>query len=220
MGEPSASAGQVTWLDWLPIPALILASDGSAVAVNPAWRALLPGVSNADRWLEAAEPPFRPVLGARLRLAATTGEPGHTDCQVTGPRGSRWSRWWWHPAPSQRLVVCVAVLDDGPASEALPVRGDTADLPAQENIWAAPGIRMSPEQAMSAIQRIFDAGMALEPVASLLDGPLATLALHAMADLDELVHHIRSAILEQQSRTMAPPKNGTTSPALDEGNPG
>ncbi|MGE5287172.1 MAG: hypothetical protein ACM3ML_08230 [Micromonosporaceae bacterium] len=219
MGELSASAGQVTWLDWLPIPALILSSEGSAVAANQAWDALLPGASDADRWLEAVEPPFRTALWARLRLAAAAGEPGHTDCQVTGPHGSQWSRWWWHPAPPQRLVICVAVLDDGPAGAAPLARGDAAGLPAPENIAAAPGVRMSPDQAMSTIQRIFEAGMALESAASLLDGPLATLALHAMDDLDQLVHHIRSAILKQQDRTTAPPENHTTSPALDEGNP-
>lgn len=205
MGEPSASPGQATWLGWLPIPALILASDGSTVAVNPAWATLWPEAADGDRWLEAVQPPFRSALSARLRLAAATGEPGHADCQVTGPHGSRWSRWWWHPAPPHSLVVCVAVLDDGPASAALPGRGDTPDLPAQGHPVAAPGISVSADHATAVIHRIFEAGLALESAASLLDGPLAALALHALDDLDQLVHHIRSAVLEQRTHPASPP---------------
>lgn len=205
MGEPSASPGQVSWLGWLPIPALILASDGSAVAVSPAWATLWPQAADGDRWPEAVQPPFRSALTARLRLATATGEPGHADCQVTGPHGSRWSRWWWHPAPPHSLVVCVAVLDDGPASAALPVRGDTPDLPTQGHAWTAPDIRISADHAMAVIHRIFEAGLALESAASLLDGPLATLVLRALDDLDQLVHHIRSAVLAQQTHPATPP---------------
>ena len=205
MGEPSASPGQVTWLGWLPIPALILASDGSTVAVSPAWATLWPEASDGDRWLEAVEPPFRSALRARLRLAIATGEPGHADCQVTGSDGSRWSRWWWHPAPPNSLVVCVAVIDDGPASAALPVRGETPDLPAQGHPVAAPAISISADHAMTVIHRIFEAGLALESAVSLLDGPLATLVLRALDDLDQLVHHIRSAVLEQRTHPATPP---------------
>jgi PAS domain-containing protein len=127
MGRPFASPEQETWLGLIPLPAFILAADGPPVAANPAWATML--ASDGDRWLDVVEPPFRPALEARLRLAVATGEPGSADCQVTGPRGGRWSRWWWGPVPPQSLIVCVGVIDDGQAS-ALPGRDDTPDPPA------------------------------------------------------------------------------------------
>jgi hypothetical protein len=205
MGEPSASPGQATWLGWLPIPALILASDGSTVAVNPAWATVLPEASDGGRWLEAVEPPFRSALQARLRLAAAAGEHGHADFRVTGPHGSRWSRWWWHPAPPQSLVVCVAVIDDGPAGASPPVHADTPDLPAHAPARAAPHLKISTDHATAAIHRIFAAGLALQSAASLLDGPPALLVRHALDDLDQLVHHIRSAVFEQRTHPVTPP---------------
>jgi hypothetical protein len=200
MGEPSASPEQATWLGWLPLPALILAGDGSAVAVNPAWATVL--ASDGDRWLEVIEPPFRSALGARLRLAAAAGEPGSADCRVTGPRGSRWSRWWWHPVPPHSLVVCVGVTEGGQASAALPVPGHPPGPPAPGRPGAAPGINA--ERAMAVINRIFEAGLALESAASMLEGPLATLAQRAVDDLDQLVRQIRDAVYGSQTRPADP----------------
>jgi hypothetical protein len=123
MGEASVPPGQASWLGWVPLPALMLAADGSAVAVNPAWAAVLPVAADGDGWIEAVERPFRPALWARLRLAVAAGEPGSADCRVTGPDGGRWSRWWWHPVPPQNLVVCVGVIGDGRAGMARPGAG-------------------------------------------------------------------------------------------------
>jgi hypothetical protein len=204
MGETPAPPGQGTWLGWFPIPALILASDGSTSAVNPEWATVLPVASDGAGWLEAVEPPFRSALRARLRLACVAGEAGHADCQVTGPHGSRWSRWWWHPAPPQSLVVCVAVIDDGQASAALPKRGDTRDPPAEALARAAPDIRISTDLAMAVIHRIVEAGLALESAASLLGGPMAASVLRTINDLDHVVHDIRSAVFEPRTRPATP----------------
>jgi len=203
MSGPPTPPGQQTWVNWLPLPALILAADGSAVAANPAWASAL--AADGDRWLDAVEPPFRRVLEARLRLAVAASEPGRADCQVTGPRGSQWSRWWWHPVPPQNLVVCVDVIGDGQASAALPARSNTPDPPARAGGQDACGTRISADLATAAIGRIFEAGLALESAASLLEGPLASLAQHALEDLDQLVHHIRSAVFRQQTNSAPPP---------------
>jgi len=204
MGEPPVSPEQATWLGWLPLPALILASDGSVVAVNAAWAGEL--ASEGNRWLDAVEPPFRPALRARLRLAVAVGEPGSADCRVTGPGGGRWSRWWWHPIPPHSLVVCVAVMEDGPAGAVMSAGAQTPGLPAQVPSPAAPKASISADLGLAVIKRVFEAGLALESAASLLEGPLASLAQHALADLDQLVHHIRSAVLQQQQgRPTAPP---------------
>jgi hypothetical protein len=109
MGEFWASPEQSTWLGWIPIPALIVAADGSALAVNPAWAAVLPVTPEGDGWVEAVEPAFRSMLRARLRLAVAAGEPGGLDCRVSGRRGSRWSRWWWHPAHDELVQQLLAL---------------------------------------------------------------------------------------------------------------
>jgi hypothetical protein len=87
MAEPPASPGLESWLGWLPIPVLVLAADGSAIAANAAWATVAPVATGGEGWLEAVEPAFRPALGARLRLAAAAGQPGSADCRVTGPDG-------------------------------------------------------------------------------------------------------------------------------------
>lgn len=172
MGEPSAPPGQETWLGWLPLPALILAVDGSAV-VNPKWTTALG--SSGDRWLDVVEPPFRATLGERLRLAAAAGEPGTADCWVTGPGGGRWSRWWWHPIPPRNLLVCVGVIGDGQA--------------------AAHGAGISTDLATAVAERIFAAGVALESAASMLDGPIAAMILRVLDDLERLVEQTHSAAI-------------------------
>jgi hypothetical protein len=197
--------GQASWLGWVPLPALILAADGSAVAVNPVWATVSPVAADGDGWVEAVERPFRSALRARLRLAAAAGEPGSADCRVTGPDGGRWSRWWWHPVPPQNLVVCVGVIADGRAGAASPAPGDTADQPAQVRPGAVPDVGLTPDLAMAVVNRIFEAGLALESAASLLDGPMALVILRALADLDQLVRQIRGAALEPRGRFMDPP---------------
>jgi hypothetical protein len=142
MGETVCVARQAAWLGWLPIPALILASYGSTVAVNGKWVSMLPVASGGDGWLEPVESPFRSALRARLRLAVAA---------------------------------------------------------------AAPGISISAGLAMAVIQRIFEAGLALESAASLLDGPLATVVLRALDGLDQAVHDIRSAVFAPRSRPVTSP---------------
>ena len=205
MGETSVPPGQASWLGWIPLPALVLAADGSAVAVNSAWATVLPVAADGHGWAEVVDPSFRPALRARLRLAAAAGEPGSADCRVTGPNGGRWSRWWWHPAPPQNLIVCVGVIGDGRAGAALPGTVDTADQPAQVRPGAVPHVSLTPGLATAAVNRIFEAGLALESAASLLEAPMATVILRALDDLDQLVRQIRSAALEPRGRLTDPP---------------
>jgi hypothetical protein len=214
MGEPSAPPGQASWLGWIPLPALILAADGSAVAVNPAWATVLPVAADGDGWVEAVERPFRSALRARLRLAAVACEPGSADCRVAGPDGDRWSRWWWHPAPPQNLVVCVGVIGDGWAGAALPAPGGIADQPTQVRPGPASDVSLTPDIAMAVVNRIFEAGLALESAASLLEGPMATVILRALDDLDQLVRQIRSAVLEPRGHSMDLPTSRTDPPEL------
>jgi hypothetical protein len=206
MGEFLASPEQATWLGWIPVPALILAADGSAVAVNPRWAAVLPVTAEGDGWVEAVEPPFRSMLRARLRLAAAVGEPGSVDCRVSGPRGSRWSRWWWHPAPSQNLVVCVGVIEDGQASAGRPSPRDDADRPAQAAALAASDVSISAGRAVAVVNRLFEAGLALESAASLLEGPLAAVVEGVVDDVDQLVRRIRSVVFESRAHPGDPPQ--------------
>jgi hypothetical protein len=205
MGDPLAPPPQATWLNWIPIPARILASDGSTVAVNEPWASVLPAVSEGAEWLDVVELPLRTTLWARLRLAVAAGEPGTADCQVTGPHGSRWSRWWWHPAPPQNLVVCVAVIEDDRITMAPPQPGDAGNPPARAPLPADPNFHLSADLAAGAVHRVFEAGLALQSAVGLLDGPLAALAHRALDDLDQLIGHIRSAAFEQQTRPATPP---------------
>jgi hypothetical protein len=204
MSEPPASPQQAAWLGSIPLPALVLAYDGSAVAVNEGWAALSPVDAVGRGWLEAVEPVFRPTLRATLRLAATTSEPGSADCPVTGPRGGRWSRWWWQPLPPGGLVVCVAVIDNGRAGT-VAVGGSTGDPRAQAHTRAGLSAGISAELAMAVVHRIFQAGLALESAASLLPGPVAMLVLRVLDDLDQLVRDIRNAALKPRTRPAAPP---------------
>jgi hypothetical protein len=200
MGEVCVPPGQASWLGWVPLPALMLAADGSAVAVNPAWATVLPPATDGVGWIEAVERPFRSALLARLRLAVATGEPGSADCRVTGPDGGRWSRWWWCPAPPQNLVVCVGVIGDGRVGAALPAVGDSGDQPAQVRPGPAPDVRLTPDLTLAVVNRIFEAGLALESAASLLEGPMVTVILRVIDDLDQLVRQIRSRALEPRGR--------------------
>jgi len=217
MGEASVPPGQASWLGWVPLPALMLAADGSAVAVNPAWATVLPVAADGDGWIEAVERPFRPALWARLRLAVAAGQPGSADCRVTGPNGGRWSRWWWHPAPPQNLVVCVGLIGDGRAGaigdgragSAPPGTVDIADQPAQVRPGAVPDVSLTPDLATAVVNRIFEAGLALESAASLLEAPMATVILRALDDLDQLVRQIRRAALEPRGCPMDPPHQST-----------
>lgn len=204
MGQPPSSLGLTAWLGWLPIPALVLDADGSALAANARWATLSPQPADGQGWLGAADPAFRPALGARLRLAAAAAEPGSADCRVSGPDGGRWSRWSWQPIPGG-LIVCVAVLDDGQARVPLPVRADTGDQPAQASSRPAAHTGISADVAMAVVHRIFEAGLALESAAGLLDAPMATVVLRILDGLDQLVSNIRNEVFRPQARPLPPP---------------
>lgn len=206
MDEFWASPEQVTWLRWIPVPAMILAADGSAVAVNPRWAAILRDTAEGDGWVEAVEPPFRSLVRARLRLAVAAGEPGSVDCRVSGPDGSRWSRWWWHPGPPQNLVVCVGVIEDGQASSALSSPRDAPDRPAQLDTLAASDIGIGADFATAVVNRLFEAGLALESAASMLEGPPAAAVVRAAENIDQLVRRIRSALFESPAHPPDPPQ--------------
>ncbi|HYA52696.1 MAG TPA: hypothetical protein VEG33_16170 [Streptosporangiaceae bacterium] len=171
--------------------------------MNERWADLSPVPGDGQGWLEAVEPVFRPALRSALLLAAATGEPGCADCLLAGPWGGRRSRWWWQPSPPGGLVVCVAVIDGGPAG-GWPVAGDARGPVARHHTRAALPAGISAELAMAAVHRIFQAGLALESAASLLPGPAATLVLGVVDDLDQLVRGIRDAVLQQPGRRAAP----------------
>ena len=102
-------------LDLLPVPSLVLASDGTALDANGAWAALSAAPSEVARgegWLGIVDPLDRGPLRGRLCEAAAVGQAGSADFQLAGPAGERWSRWWWRPGPAGRLLVCVADLDE------------------------------------------------------------------------------------------------------------
>jgi hypothetical protein len=77
--------------------------------------------------------------------------------------------------------------------------------PDQAHPRAAPHTGISADVATAVIHRIFEAGLALESAAGLLDGPMVTLVLRALDDLDQLVHDIRNAVLNARTRPMTPP---------------
>lgn len=104
-------------LDWMPLPSLVLADDGTALAVSRAWSALSGLTVQESRgvgWIRAVEPPDRPALRARLRDAAAAGQAGRADVRLAGQPNGRWARWWWRAGPSGRLIVCAAGLGDCP----------------------------------------------------------------------------------------------------------
>jgi GGDEF domain-containing protein len=102
-------------LDLLPVPSLVLASDGTALGANEAWAALAAAPSEVARgegWLGTVDPLDRGPLRGRLCEAVAAGQAGSADFRLAGLAGGRWSRWWWQPGPAGRLLVCVADLDE------------------------------------------------------------------------------------------------------------
>lgn len=201
MSEFWASPEHATWLGWIPVPAMILGPDGSAVAVNPRWAATLRVTAEGNTWVDVVEPPFRSMVRARLRLAAAAREPGSVDCPVSGPDGGRWSRWWWHPAPPQNLLVCVGVISP-----------DAADQPEQVNKLAESDVRISPQLATAVVARLYEAGLALDSAAGMLEGPLATALVSAAANIDELVRRIRNVVFQAPANLADGPQKPTDQP--------
>jgi hypothetical protein len=206
MADASSSPQRITWLDQISLPALVLAADGSAVAANREWAAVSPAAVDGEGWLEAVDPAFRPELRATLHLASTTGAAGSADCPVTGPGGGRWSRWWWQPFPRGGLVVCVAVLQHGPAEGLLPTMDDPSDPVAQGHIRSARPTGIDADLAAATLRRIFAAGLALQSAATKVPEPAASLVLRILDDLDRLVEAIHSLAVKSRARlTIARP---------------
>ncbi|MGE5293045.1 MAG: hypothetical protein ACM3ML_38855 [Micromonosporaceae bacterium] len=220
MREPAVWAGLVAGIGWLPVASLVLAADGSAVAVNDAWLILSRLGRDSWRgegWLRAVEPVDRSAVRARLRLAAASGEPGSADCLLASPRGQRdcllaglggqrRSRWWWRPGPAGELVVCVAGLDRGGAREP---GGWPAPADAGRAAGAAAHTGIGGELATALIGRIFGAALIMESVAG-LGGDLAAARLRrAAGELDAVIRDIRRAALQQQTGH-GPPRGGIT----------
>jgi GGDEF domain-containing protein len=102
-------------LDLLPLPSLVLASDGTALAANEAWAALSGAPAEAaygEGWLGVVDLLDRGALQGRLCEAAAAGQAGDADFQLAGLAGGRLSRWWWRLGPAARLLVCVADLGE------------------------------------------------------------------------------------------------------------
>jgi len=119
--KASSDADVVAWPDvtaalgCLPLPSLVLASDGAALDANDAWAAFSaasPEAMRGDGWLSVVDPLDRDRLRARLREAAAAGQAGSCDVRLTGRAGGRWSRWWWRSGPARRLLVSVADIDE------------------------------------------------------------------------------------------------------------
>ena len=103
MAEPPAPPGLAGMLGWLPLPVLVLAADGSAVAASPAWATLSPVAAGGEGRLEAVEPTFRAALGHgcgwRLprgnRAVPTARSPARVVAGGAGGGGSRSRRAAW-----------------------------------------------------------------------------------------------------------------------------
>lgn len=121
-------------LELLPLPSLVLAGDGSAVAVNREWTRLSrvsADTSMGEGWLGALEPLDREPLRRLLVGATAVGEPGSGDFRLAGPDGDRWCRWWWRPGAPGQLMVCVADLDQPVPRDSVPSPGGADGPPSR-----------------------------------------------------------------------------------------
>jgi hypothetical protein len=173
--------GPAVALDLLPLASLVLAADGSAVAVNEEWALLsaMPGGAwRGDGWLSAVEPVDREPLRRQLAGAVAAGKPGSADFRLSGSGGGRRSRWWWRPGTSGQLMVCVADLDraETPTRVVSPAAGDDPV-----------------DVATFLVHRLSGVGLALESASGLADGPVAARLQHAVDELDAVIRDIRTA---------------------------
>jgi hypothetical protein len=175
------------WLGWLPVASLLLAADGRATAVNPAWVALSSMAAEdslGHGWLNAVVAPEREAFGARMRLAVAQGKPGRGGCHLATAAEGQWSSWWWQPPPAGGLV-CIAVAEDG-------------------RDHAAPGTGTATDLASAVVHRLFRVGLTLQSAAGLCQGPAAVRLQNAVDELDGLIRDIRDAAFG----THAAPQDG------------
>lgn len=222
MGAPPAQPDHAAALNRLPLAALILAPDASAVAVNEAWAELtgLSGhTSRGNGWLQGLDPRQRQPLRARLRAASAAGGHGWADCQLAEGNDRQWTRWWWRARPVGGLLVCVADIraadadrmiipdpgDGRPASDRAPAAGSAGGTPE-------PDTRI--ELASLLIHRIFGVGLTLESALGLITGPAADRVQQGIDALDALIRDIRSFTMRMPHRAGQQPES--SSPRADE----
>ena len=177
----------------LPVAALVLAADGSVLAVNGGWLTLSGAGQAGDGWPGPIHPAVRAVLRARLRLAAAAGQRGSLDCQLAARGGPRWTRWWWSPWPGGRLLVCVADIGRGPVPGGLVPGGMVACGQVAGGLNPA-GAGADPETAVrlasTVVRRLLNVGLALEAAAAQASGPLADQLRRAADELDRTIRDI------------------------------
>jgi PAS domain-containing protein len=176
-------------LDALPLASLVLAADGSALAVNKEWALLFaaPGRPSAGAgWLDAVEPEDREPLWRLLAGAVADGIPGSADFRLTDSGGGRPCRWWWRSLAPGQLIVCVADLDVAMTS----ARATPPGLAVGESAGVAIGL----------VHRMFGVGLLLESAAGLADGPVRDRLLRAVGELDAVIRDIRTAVFAAQVR--------------------
>jgi PAS domain-containing protein len=109
--QPSSELSRL--IELLPVPCLLLAQDGTAIAANEKW-AGLSGVpvhdALSDGWLRAIGGPDRNALRALVQDAAVDGIDGSADVWIATPGAEQWSRWSWGAIPVGRLLVTVVSL--------------------------------------------------------------------------------------------------------------
>ena len=201
-------------LDWLPLAALVLTPDGTALAANEAWAKLSEAPAEAargDGWLRVVVPPDRGPLRALLRQAPP-GETGWGDFRLAGPVRERWSRWRWLPGPAGRLIVCVADLDERPQHDGrrhLNTRAHLAAYPPRPDQRAerpvpTPGPAPAPAASLNArlnlaettVHRLFGVGLILQSVAGQAHGAVAERLKRAADELDDVIRDVRTAVFE------------------------
>jgi hypothetical protein len=195
---PVSTAG----LDWLPLPTLVLAADGSAIAANGAWAvmsAISPGDSRGNGWRQAIDPIDREALVARLRSAAAAGEPGSAGWRLAGGQGPRWSRWWWRPGPARGLVVCVTEIHADRGGEPIDVDGRSHPVVAATGAAVASG----PHEAAGALLARANAMLdAIAPPAARLHvavtAPMVTGTAAASSEIDVRIE-LTSAVIQRIS---------------------
>lgn len=204
----AAWLGLTATLDWLPLPSLVLAPDGTALGANQAWAAFTaapPEDAHGAGWLGVVDPPERGPLRARLCEAAAVGQAGSGDIRLAGPAGVRWSRWWWQPGLAGRLLVCVADLDGHQP------RDDDPGYPDRRRLarFAAPsflpagiyaGTDVALDLAGMVVDRLLRAGLTLQSAADAVSGPAADQLRRAVDEQDAIIRDLRSAVFQLQQR--------------------
>ncbi len=195
--------------DLLPLASLVLAADGSAVAVNQQWVLLSAVPGEAARgygWLGAVESRDRGPLWRLLAGAVGAGKPGSGKFRLAGSGGGRRSLWWWRPGPSGQLLVCVADLDQHVTGDGGPWPHAPAGPPiarARHPAQAVPSLAASDSAAAGqgdlmdvvalVVHRLFGIGLVLESASGLSHGPVAARLQHAVDELNAVIRDVRTA---------------------------